>query len=169
MTDIFCPIWQTPAKALPTTRDGHDVDSPRAGGRYFVSGTASAMLKSWDEPKKIQLTSWLIEQRRLGVSCPEISSTTLDEVPKRRPLSVHDRADALLRYLGAKSDLLGAVVKFYALDNTKASGTANELLAWTASRKIPEVITLAEYCGKKAGSSTAPQSGQGHPKIQFMN
>jgi hypothetical protein len=148
MTDISCPIWQTPAKALPTTRDGQDVDSARAGGRYFIIGTGSAMLKSWDERKKILLTSWLVGQRRLGVSCPEISSTTLDEATKRRPLSVHDRADALLRYLGAKSDLLGTVVKFYALDNTKAPGTANELLAWTASRQIPEVITLAEYCGE---------------------
>ena len=149
MTDTSCPIWQTPAKALSTTRDGQDVDSARAGGRYFVSGTASAMLNSWDEPKKIQITSWLVEQRRLGVSCPEILSTTLDEVTKRRPLSVHDRADTLLRYLGAKSDLLGTVVKFYALDNTKAPGTANELLAWTASQQTSEVITLAEYCNEE--------------------
>ncbi|MBZ0130582.1 MAG: hypothetical protein K8F59_15900 [Rhodobacteraceae bacterium] len=37
-------------------------------------------------------------------------------------------------------------MKFYALDNSKAQGHANELLAWTASRQIPEVITLAEYC-----------------------
>lgn len=146
MTDTECPIWQTPAKSLPTTRDGQDVDSARAGGRYFVSGTASAMLKSWDEQKKVLLTSWLVEQRRLGVSCPEISSDTLDEAAKRRPPSVHDRADNVLRYLRAKSDLLGAVVKFYAMDNTKAAETENELLAWTASRKIMEVITLAEYC-----------------------
>jgi hypothetical protein len=149
MTDISCPIWQTPAKALPTTRDGHDVDSPRAGGRYFVSGTGAATLKNWDEPKKIQLTSWLVEQHRLGVACPEISSATLDEVTNRRALSVHDRADALLRYLDAKSDLLGTVVKFYALDNSKALGASNELLAWTASRQISEVITLAEYCGEE--------------------
>ena len=146
MTDTCCPIWKTPAKALPTTRDGQDVKSARAGGRYFVYGTASEMLKSWDNPQKVQLTSWLVEQRRLGISCPEISSTTLDEVTKKRPLSVHERADTLLRYLGAKSSLLGTVVKFYALDNTKVHRTANEFLAWTASRQISEVVTLAEYC-----------------------
>lgn len=145
MTDITCPIWNTAAKSQPTTRDGLDVDSHRAGGRYFVSGSASAMLRNWDEPKKIQLTSWLVEQRRLGVSSPEISSTTLDEVTR-----VHERADALLRYLDAKSDLLGTVVKFYALDNSKAPGPANELLAWTASRKISEIITLSEYCGEES-------------------
>jgi len=149
MTDISCPIWQTQALESSNNRDGIDVDSTRAGGRYFVSGTASAMLNSWDELKKIQLTSWLVEQRRLGVSCPEISSTTLDDVTRRRTLSVHDRADTLLRYLGAKSDLLGTVVKFYALDNTKVQETANELLAWTASRQLSEVITLAEYCSEE--------------------
>lgn len=134
MTDISCPIWQPPAKALPTRRDGQDVNSPRAGGRSFVSGTASVVLTNWDEADKIKLTTWLVEQRRLGVSCPKILITTLDEAKIRRPLSVHDRANALLRYLDTKSELLGTVVKFYAVDNTKASETTNELLVWTVSR-----------------------------------
>jgi hypothetical protein len=144
-----CPIWGTPAQSLPPTRDGHDIESPRAGGRYFISGTAAAMLKSWGEPKRILLTSWLVEQRRLGVPCPEISSVTLDEAKQRRPLSVHDRADNLLRHLHTKSDLLGTVVKFYALDNTKTQEAEYELLAWTGSRQISEVITLAEYCNQE--------------------
>lgn len=63
-----------------------------------------------------------------------------------RLLSVEERADNLLRYLDGKSDLLGHVVKFYALDNSKVLETEFELLAWTASRKISEVITLGEYC-----------------------
>lgn len=165
MTNGTCPIWGTAAEiADPDGRDGtHVVSSPRAGGEYFVSGTAAAMLTRWDETEKIQLTSWLIEKRRLGNPCPEISSYTLDEVKKRRPPSVHDRADMLLRYLDAKSDLLGTVIKFYELDNTKAPESANELLAWTGSRQMSEVIMLAKYCSeegwiehrhtKRAGSS----------------
>lgn len=144
-----CPIWGTPAVFLPKTREGEEVESSRAGGKYFVVGTACAMLKSWDESRKIKLTSWLVEQRRLGVSRPEITSATLEDVIKRRQLPVHDRADSLLRYLNTKSELLGTVVKFYALDNTKAVDSANELLAFTASREISEVITLAEYCDKE--------------------
>ncbi len=147
MTDPRCPIWQTPAKCLAKKGDGYEVASPRAGGRYSVSGTALTILESWNEQNKVLLTSWLVEQRRLGVSCPKISSDTLDEAAKRRPPSVHDRADTLLRYLRAKSDLLGAVVKFCAKYNTEATRkTANELLAWTASLQITEVITLAGYC-----------------------
>ena len=127
------------------------------------------MLKSWDEPKKIRLTCCLVEQRRLGISCPEISSITLAELTKKRPLSNPERADTLLRYLGAKSDLLGTVVKFYELDNTKAPGTANELLAWTASREISEVVTLVEYCSEEGWIQNRTTERPGSPKIQFMN
>jgi hypothetical protein len=108
------------------------------------------MLSSQDDALKVRLTSWLVEERRLGVSCPKIMSTTLAEVQKRRFLSVHDRADGLLRYLLKQSDLLGSVVKFYALDNSKSPVPSYELLAWTASRQISEVVTLAEYCGQES-------------------
>ena len=150
MRDGPCLIWGTQAKiADPDGRDGTEVDSPRAGGQYFISGTASATLKRWDEPKKVLLTSWLVAQRRLGVPCPEITSTTLDDIAKKRPPSVHERADGLLRYLNAKSEVLGTVVKFYALDNSKVQQTEYELLAWTGSRQISEVITLGEYCNEE--------------------
>ena len=141
-----CPIWGTPAILFPTTRDGEDVESPRAGGHYFVSGTACKLLNKWNVPNKIKLTSWLVEQRRLGVSCPEISSFTLEETTQRRQVSVHDRADALLNYLSANSELLGTIVKFPTLDYLPSDETSNEVLAWTASQQISEVITLVEYC-----------------------
>jgi hypothetical protein len=146
MNEIACPIWATPAKAIPTTRDGCDVDSTRAAGRYFISRTAAQTLKSWDERKKVVLTAWLVEQRRLGVHCPEILSINLENLENRSAPFVLDRADALLRYIALKSEFLGDVVKFFALDNSSSPVIANELLAWTSSRKIEELITLAEYC-----------------------
>lgn len=149
MHDIPCPIWGTPAKALPTTRDGYDVDSPRAAGRYFISRTASDILKHRDEREKVLLTAWLVEQRRLGVAVPEILSDTLDETKARPAPSVHARADSFLRYLANESDILGKVFKFYAIDNEKNPKTINELLAFTASRKTEEVMTLAEYCASE--------------------
>lgn len=148
--DGNCLIWGTPSKiADPNGRDGTAVDSPRAGGEYFISGTAQAMVMSWGDHEKTLLTGWLMDQRRLGVPCPEITSNTLKEVEARRPLSVHDRADNLLHYLDKTSELLGHVIKFYALDNSKVEDTAHELLTWTASRNISEVITLAEYCAEQ--------------------
>lgn len=147
--EVKCPVWGTPSERIQTTLDGRHVKSPRAGGEYFASRSVLSMLSGQDEALKVKLTSWLVEERRLGVSCPKIMSTTLAEVQKVRLLSVHDRADGLLRYLVKQSDLLGSVVKFYALDNSKNPVPSYELLAWTASRQISEIITLAEYCGQE--------------------
>ena len=87
-----CPIWGTLASIEPLTSDGVTVDSPRAGGRYLITGRATETLKSHDEDLKARLTSWLIEQHRLGVDCPEISPTNVDEIEQRRSLSIHQRA-----------------------------------------------------------------------------
>ena len=35
-----CPIWATPAKEEPTSRDGTEIISPRTDGRYFITRTA---------------------------------------------------------------------------------------------------------------------------------
>jgi nucleoside 2-deoxyribosyltransferase len=51
----------------------------------------------------------------------------------------------LLRCIASQSHLLGDPIKIYSLDNTKVQSIADLLLAWTGSRKISEIITLAEY------------------------
>lgn len=162
-----CPIWGTPATEVVTSRDGRLINSPRAGGRFFISGTAAATVAERDELLKVRLTSWLIEQRRLGEHCPEIDTHTLDEAAKRRMASVDERADALLRYLATRSDLLGTVVKFYGHDNSKDPTTADELLAWTNSRKISEVITLVEYSASEKWLAQS-RSDTSNPKFQIM-
>jgi hypothetical protein len=146
MANDVCPIWGTPASMLARgARDGTAVDSPRAAGEYFISRTATCELRNLDALQKVLLTSWLVDQRRFGVSCPEIFSTTIDELKVRRQSQVHERADNLLRYLASKSELLGSVVTFGSGTSATAPIAANELMAWTASRRISEVITLAEY------------------------
>lgn len=70
------------------------------------------IFRSMDEQQKVLLTSWIVEQRRLGAVCPNISSATFNNVKVRRPCTVHERADNLLRYLVSKSELLGSVVEF---------------------------------------------------------
>lgn len=147
-TNFTCPIWGTPATERASTDHGDklEVNSPRAGGRYLVTGTAVSMLTSRSEPDKVKLTSWLVEQRRLGVDCPELTSSSLKQIGHQRLPSVYERVDALIRYLAAKSEMLGHVVQFYSEDNSEAPATQDELLAWTASRKFSEVMTLAEYC-----------------------
>ena len=106
-----CPIWGTPTTEIPVDRDGRSIDSPRAGGRYFVSGTAEAVLGNSDRGVKERLTTWLIEQHRLGIACPEISVTTINDATHWRDADVSDRADSILRYLATRSETLGAQVR----------------------------------------------------------
>ena len=88
------------------------MDSPRAGGRYFISRRAEAVLKSCDDRLKVRLTTWLVEQRRLGISCPEIVTNTIDDAKQWRDTSVSDRADGILRYLATRSETLGTQIDY---------------------------------------------------------
>lgn len=146
MENTICPIWGTTATPIDAGgRDGIAIDSPRAGGEFFISGTANAMLANLNDKRKALLTFWLVQQHRLGVARPEISSQSLEDLEDWSFPSVHERADNLLRYLSSKSELLGTVVSFFVPQNTDSPDDGNVLIAWTASRKLSEVITLAEY------------------------
>ena len=108
-----CAIWGTPAVGDGNTGgDGTLVDSPRAGGRYFVSGSAVPMLARLDDRLKARLTTWLVEQRRLGNDCPEITTATIKEAEERPDLRVADRADRVLKYLETKVPHVGAAVAY---------------------------------------------------------
>jgi hypothetical protein len=146
ITEQRCPIWQTPAEIPIAESRRVKVNSARTGGWYEITHEALNSLNVQSDKEKVLVTCWLIEQRRLGVECPLIDSEALASAKQRRPWSVHERADYLLRYIDFRTDLLGTVVKFFELDNSKKPEQANELLAWTGSRQISEVITLAEYC-----------------------
>ncbi|MCB1433809.1 MAG: hypothetical protein KDK75_15365 [Alphaproteobacteria bacterium] len=148
--DGNCVIWGTAATySDPDGRDGTEVNSNRAGGKYFAFGSATKQMEGLDQEKKILLTDHLVGQRRLGVSCPEISTTTLDQLDAARKLSPASRADNLLLALNAMSARLGDVIKFYAIDNKKAPENIERLLAHTSSASNSEVITLAEYCDER--------------------
>lgn len=107
-----CAIWGTPATETPTDRDGRAIDSPRTGSKYFIAGTADAILHSCDDRVKVRLTNWLVEQRRLGNYCPEITSTVIDDAKHRRDSHVYDRSDSILKYLAGRSETLGAQVSY---------------------------------------------------------
>lgn len=109
-----CPIWGTVASVNSSLRftdlfvDG--VDSPRAGGEYFISEKAKKALSNQGERFKARLTSWLVEQRRLGVQQPKITQETIEEVEIRRDLTVHERADRLLQHMQKETSFIGEVV-----------------------------------------------------------
>ena len=112
LTSNTCPIWGTPANHFPRDGDRLRVESPRAGGKYVVSGTAEALLEAADEQQKARLTTWLVKQRALGDEWPWVASSTLAEETIRPASTVADRADGVLRFLASRTEVLGAPVRF---------------------------------------------------------
>jgi hypothetical protein len=94
-----CYIWNT-AATMPRDSDGHSVyfDSPRAGGKYKITGTAAAMLGNLDTGGKALLTTWLCNQRRAGIEYPTVTSDIINAVKTFRPLTTTERIDRALLY-----------------------------------------------------------------------
>ena len=140
-----CPIWNIAAFGKSEVdRDGRLMDSPRAGGRYFIARTAIACLTQLDERGKARLTSWLVDQRRLGVKCPEIDSNTITMAKQQKDLSVHDRADRLLQYIEDQTVEIGKQCGFTPEEMLKTA-----IGAWSESLSHEEVHYLLKYLDKQ--------------------
>ena len=148
---LTCPIWGTPTTSENYRTDGNiNVDSPRAGGKYWMDVRSEQRFKNLtDEPDKNQtdrmkarLTTWLVEQRRLGIDRPRIYEYEIDEVFWRPDRSVHARADQLLKYIQNKSAYIGAQFRFTKNDKDPVG---QELFAYTESTNQHELFYLINY------------------------
>ena len=112
LMDGHCPIWGTPS-AISGVYGSLDlsVDSPRAGGKYFVDENATNELPTLNERDKVKLTSWLEEQRSFGILIPKITSVSIFEARQRKELRIAERTDGILRYLESKLRGLGKCVQ----------------------------------------------------------
>lgn len=143
--DGKCPIWGTPAtiNENPNTLV-RTVNSPRAGGVFSMDRAAfdGARFAYRLERSKIALTTWLIDQRQSGETCPHvINDLDLGALPW--PMPVHERADRLLRYLETKSPIIGTTVECNS--RNPEDPVFMEMLAWTESGSFDELSFLLEY------------------------
>ena len=151
-----CPIWGTPASVKSLDIEFVKIiDSSRAGGRYAISEQAIKRLPQIDDRVKARLTTWLVDQWRLGVKCPEILQQTIREAEQRRDLSAHERADRLLQYIGDQTVEIGVFFWFRPEDMFNTA-----IAAWSESVNEPEVDYLLDYlcvqCWTKRRNSTYP-------------
>ena len=110
------------------------------------------MLQRCEESLKALLTSWLIEQRRLGVHCPEIFSPTIDQMEQQRRLSIHQRANNLLRYIQGTLPDIGSIFSFEThanvIENPQTTGWTKrylQMLAGSESSNVDELIFLLDF------------------------
>ena len=130
-----CPIWKTPATKYPNPGwDGEMFDSPRAGGKYFISRTALKIPKKFnDNNERARLTTLLHKERRSGDSNPVISSETLKHVKKLRSTPIKVRAERLLRFWSARYQSPGEKFSF-AYDRVNEEKFSLEL-SWIESQQ----------------------------------
>lgn len=182
-TPSVCPIWGTPA-SVEASGGLVRVDSPRAGGGYSLSLRAAAVLTGREPAQEALLTSWLVDQRRLGNSCPHITLDVVESTKRLRPRPVQDRADGLLRILGERTTALGEPVVYTIVEHWIAyppegsnEATYGALLAHSESLGAGDFLFLVEYLAdrgfvRRQGTNNESQSCvvtfQGYARIEKL-
>src|SRR4051812_5702218 len=100
MADMQCFIWDTPATlARASGGDSVFIDSPRAGGAYQISGTASSTIAGLSTSERAKLTTWLCNQRAAGVEYPFVTDALVSGVKGFPVLTTSQRIDRVLLYM----------------------------------------------------------------------
>ncbi len=125
-------------------------NSPRAGGDYSIGYNALQILNHdvTDDGHKARITTWLVDQRRLGNRRPMVTPAAIEAADSSRPLSVHERADRMLRLLSEETKILGDGVHLYRPDlSAQNRFRLNEwaAMAVTESTAPSEVSFLLSY------------------------
>lgn len=153
--DLICPIWKTPARAISgyEGRDGIAVFSPRAGGAYFMTGTARAVIESATDTERVKLTNEIIAYQLAGATM-EVTSHTVAALASTRPISVVERSQNLLQYLIRESKHIGQLLEFppewakadasefFMMPWPEVSFASAQLFAWSGSLEWSEVSFL---------------------------
>jgi hypothetical protein len=138
-----CYVWGTLAD-LPRDSDGNNVyvDSPRAGGKYKITGSAAATISNLDLKGKALLTTWLSAQRRAGIEYPTITSDIINSVKTLRPLTTAERVERVLQHFN-QNVRIGEVIEF-SISDTRGETDELRLMAETESLDENELIAFLE-------------------------
>lgn len=138
---VACLVWpEFEAEESASDPDFVQRITSERAGRYAITLGARHDIASVDDDVRARLTTWLIDQRSQGETWPLVTNEVIDYARTKRPLSVDERAERLLRYLVEHSARLGAPVE----------ESRRLFMAWTESTDGREVDQLADYleeCG----------------------
>ncbi|RXG97359.1 hypothetical protein [Bradyrhizobium zhanjiangense] len=126
--------------------DGDSVylDSPRAGGKYKITGTAASMLGQLDVMRRALLTTWLSKQRRAGIEYPAITSDTINSVKTLQPLTTTERIERTLLHFN-RHVRVGEAIEFRAPPYGGASDPdAQSLMAISETLYLDELIAFLQ-------------------------
>ena len=133
-----CSIWPgalaTAVEDLGTTLRAR---SARAGGDYEIENAAMRAIDRLDSGARARLTTWLVDQRRLGSQCPKITPEIVEYVKVKQALPAHERAVRLLRFTSEQMTTIAIPTLIHRDDG--------EAYAWSESTDWNELRFLIEY------------------------
>jgi hypothetical protein len=119
--------------------DTYQYDSPRAGGKYVMSGSARAQIKSRSVEVKKKLTSWIVSQHLASFDWPIIDSRVLQSVELQRPLRISEKIKRFFQLLISENYTVGNDLDLFGDDSAL---WLEKLAAWTDSLPGNEVHGL---------------------------
>lgn len=154
--ESICPIWGVNCIVHPhNPNTGFYLveGSFRAGGKYEIAYSERYTTREDLKPDELaRLTSFLIEQRMLGVEVPRITRAEVLRAKKRSPLPVPERAERLLRLFVDQSSSIGATLMLLPLkdshlryDKSNEPDITQLAMAWSESTTDEELDFLTDY------------------------
>ena len=154
-----CLLWpEFRAEICRLPDDILHVDSPRTGGTYAIGGADVEELWRLDNHARARLTTWLVNERRSGVSRPVITSEEIGLALESQPLPITQRADRLLGYIKMRIKMYNArpaprpsflsspsrnrSLRTHTLNISLRSGRP---LAWSESVDYQDIKNLFDY------------------------
>lgn len=139
-----CAIWDMPCADAGSTDEFVFVNSPRAGGKYKLFGSAQTQVLRLTADQKTAVTSWIVSQHLAGIPIPTIDGRNIEEIKQRRLLNFSERVDRALLFLGARSKIGGTVP----LDTIGSHrDVLNEFLAFAELSDAGEAQSLLKMLG----------------------
>ena len=180
-----CQIWpdcEADGYEVSDFSDTYKVDSSRAGGKYIIDRAAiNKILEASDleirnddleDLTRARLTTRLVDQRRIGIEWPLVTTSLVEEAMNTPLLPVYERADRLLRFIADRSVPVSTLV-----DITESTHGA---YAWSESTKWEDIAYLLDYLtergwiegkrinyfGKGSGAFNGVVTIEGHRRIE---
>lgn len=163
MTETFeCLIWGTPAELLSTADHENilTIRSFRAGGEYSIRDKGRESLVGLDELGREKLSTWIVDQIRLGNSPAIITPSVIDEIRQTPKLSVSQRRLRLVQFLDFRLTDIGEDVGVAGVMSDTTRNDQQAMLAWTESLTDRETWFLISSCVEE-GSVEQTRNGNG--------
>ena len=134
-----CPIWPDFEATihLQLREQTLIVESARAGGNYEIDALATDLVGELDLRACVRLTTWLVDQRRMGSWCPKVTPEIVEYAKVKRALYPHERAARLLSFVIERTETIATVTYIHLQDG--------EAYAWSESAEENELEFLIKY------------------------